>query len=374
MSAAEGTGELLYSPLQDRHEALGAKFAEFGGWSMPLEYAGGGVLAEHHAVRDGVGIFDVSHLGKARVVGAGAVEFLNGVLTNDLRRIRPGQAQYTMLCNDAGGVIDDLIAYIRSEDDILLIPNASNTATVVEVLQDAAAGTGVQVTNQHRDFAVLAVQGPASDEVLTALDLPIGMDYMAFEAVSGALGDFTVCRTGYTGEHGYELVVPSERAGEVWDAVLAAGEAQGIRPCGLGARDTLRTEMGYALHGHEITPEITPVEAGTGWAVGWAKPSFHGAEALKKLKAEGPARRARGLLATGRGIPRPGMQVVAADGAEIGVITSGTFSPTRKQGIGLALVDSLIGLGDAVGVVVRNRTEPFEVVKPPFVTPSVRGN
>ena len=252
--------DLLHSPLHDRHVALGAKLAEFGGWDMPLEYAGGGVLAEHKAVREAVGLFDVSHLGKALVRGTGAADFVNECLTNDLGRIQPGKAQYTLCCDEDGGTVDDLIAYLRSDFEVFLIPNAANTAAVVARLQ-AAAPAGIEVTDQHRDYAVLAIQGPLSDEVLTALDLPVDHEYMSFADATIAGQEITVCRTGYTGERGYELVVPSASAGEVWDAVMAAGEPHGIRACGLGARDTLRTEMGYPLHGHELSPEISPVMA-----------------------------------------------------------------------------------------------------------------
>lgn len=369
------TEDLLLSPLHERHEAAGAKFAEFGGWSMPLEYAGGGVLAEHAAVREAVGLFDVSHLGKLVVSGPGAVDFLNLCLANDLRKVGPGQAQYTLLCNESGGVTDDLIAYVKGEDEVFLIPNAANTTEVGQVLTERAKELAPQVTitNQHRDHAVLAVQGPASEAVLNDMGLPTTMDYMAFAVIERDGWTMTVCRTGYTGEKGYELVVPADHALEVWDEVVAAGTPRGLRPCGLGARDTLRTEMGYSLHGHEITPQINPVEAGISWAVGWKKTEpFLGSDALRAVKAAGPERRMRGLLAVGRGIPRAGMEVVDDDEKVIGVVTSGTFSPTKKQGIALALVDSAVDLGAQVGVKVRNRVERFEVVKPPFVTPGVR--
>ena len=363
--------ELIRSPLHDRHVAAGAKFAPFSGWSMPLEYAGAGVLAEHAGVRNAVGIFDVSHLGKAEVTGPGAAEFLNRCLTNDLGRIAPGQAQYTMVCNDDGGVVDDLIAYLRTPDDVLLIPNAANCAEVVSRLADAAPAS-VRVTNRHRDFAILAVQGTHSDEVLGGAGLPTGHDYMSFVSAEVAGTPLTVCRTGYTGERGYELVVPADAAGAVWDAVTAAGEPYGLQPAGLGARDTLRTEMGYALHGHELSPTITPVQARLGWAVGWTKETFFGHEALRREKQVGPTRLLRGLKAVGRGIPRPGMVVRNPDGGELGAVTSGTFSPTLKTGIALALVEAGVALDDAVTVDVRGRAEPFVVVKPPFVTPGVR--
>ena len=360
--------ELKKSPLHDRHQALGAKFAEFGGWSMPLQYAG--IVSEHKAVRDAVGIFDVSHLGKARITGPGAVGFLNGCITNDVHKIGVGQAQYTLLCNDAGGVVDDLIWYWLADDEIFLIPNAANTAEVVALLA-AAAPDGITVVNEHDDHAVLAVQGPSSDETLAALGLPVGHDYMRFAPGTLDGVELTVCRTGYTGERGYELVVPAADAGKVWDAVLAAGEQYGIAPAGLGARDTLRTEMGYPLHGQDLRPDLSAGQCGVGWAIGWKKDAFWGAEALRAEKAAGPERRLTGLLAQGRGIPRPHMEVVH-DGAVVGEVTSGTFSPTLGKGIALALLPPALVPRTAVIVRVRNREEPFEVVKPPFVTPGVR--
>ena len=356
------------SPLHERHQALGAKFAEFGGWSMPLQYAG--IVSEHKAVREAVGIFDVSHLGKARISGPGAVDFLNGCITNDVRKIGVGQAQYTLLCNDAGGVVDDLIWYWLTDDEIFLIPNAANTAEVVALLAADAPG-GIAVVNEHDDHAVLAVQGPSSDETLAALGLPVGHDYMRFAPSILDGVELTVCRTGYTGERGYELVVPAADAGKIWDAVLAAGEQYGIAPAGLGARDTLRTEMGYPLHGQDLRPDLSAGQCGVGWAIGWKKNAFWGADALRAEKAAGPKRRLTGLLAQGRGIPRPHMEVVH-DGEVVGEVTSGTFSPTLSKGIALALLPPGLVPGTAVSVRVRNREEPFEVVKPPFVTPGVR--
>jgi aminomethyltransferase len=365
------TGELLNSPLHQRHVAAGAKFAPFSGWSMPLEYAGAGVLAEHTAVRNAVGIFDVSHLGKATVTGPGSVDFVNRCLTADLRKIGPGQAQYTLLCNADGGVVDDMIAYLKSPDEVFLIPNAANCERVVALLAEAAPD-GVIVTNQHRDFAVLAVQGTLSDEVVSGAGLPAGHDYMTFARAHYQATPVTVCRTGYTGERGYELVVPVGVAVAVWDAVLAAGEPYGLQPAGLGARDTLRTEMGYPLHGQDLSPAITPVQARLGWAVGWKKESFFGAEVLRAEKEAGPMRLLRGLRAVGRGIPRPGMMVRNPDGREVGAVTSGTFSPTLKIGIALALIEAGLNDDDVVTVDVRGRQETFVITKPPFVTPGVR--
>ena len=364
-------GALLKSPLHERHVAAGAKFAAFSGWSMPLEYAGAGVLAEHAAVRNAVGIFDVSHLGKATVAGRGAADFVNRCLTADLGKIGPGQAQYTLMCYPEGGVVDDMIAYLKSPDEVFLIPNAANCAQVVALLAEAAP-SDITVTNQHRDFAVLAVQGTLSDDVLSTTGLPAGHDYMSFVGADHQGTPVIVCRTGYTGERGYELVVPANAAVAVWDAVLAAGEPHGLQPAGLAARDTLRTEMGYPLHGQDISPTITPVQARLGWAVGWKKDSFFGAEALRTERQDGAKRLLRGLKATGRGIPRPGMQVRAPDGREVGTVTSGTFSPTLKIGIALALIEAGLGEDDVVEVDIRGREENFVITKPPFVTPGVR--
>ncbi|MGY1644085.1 glycine cleavage system aminomethyltransferase GcvT [Geodermatophilus sp. SYSU D00703] len=367
------------SPLHERHLAAGAKMADFGGWTMPIEYAGGGVLAEHGAVRTGVGLFDVSHLGTVTVRGPGAAAFVDSCLTNDLSRIGPGQAQYTMCCLPdgdprAGGVVDDLIVYLHGPDDVLLVPNAANAAEVVARLTDAAPA-GVTVTDRHTEVAVLAVQGPKSAQVLSFLGLPGELPYMSFvTGTGGGHTEVTVCRTGYTGEHGYELLVPAQEAGELWDVLVDVGRDEGLRLCGLGARDTLRTEMGYPLHGHELSPEITPGQARAGWAVGWRKPAFWGREALVAEKERGPARLLWGLRATGRGIPRSGMAVVDSRGARIGEVTSGTFSPTLRAGIALALLDAAAGVaeGTEVAVDVRGRPQAVEVVRPPFVPSHVR--
>jgi aminomethyltransferase len=359
----------LRSPLHDAHTALNAKFAPFGGWDMPIDYAGGGVVAEHTAVRTSVGVFDVSHLGKTLVTGPGAAEYVNSCLTNDLGRTKPGKAQYTLCCTPEGGVVDDLIAYHVSPDEVFCVPNAANNAEVARLLAESAPA-GVTVTDQHTDFAVLAVQGPRSGELLEAVGLlPTELDYMAFADLDWQGRTVRVCRTGYTGEHGYELLPRWSDAAELWTALLAAAEPLGGRPAGLGARDTLRTEMGYPLHGHELSRRISPVQAGANWAVGWKKDAFWGRDALTAERANGPARRLRGLRALDRGIPRDGMPVLGADGQRIGTTTSGTFSPTLKVGIALALVDTDAGVdvGSEVQVDVRGRALRCEVVKLPFV-------
>ncbi|MEO3939053.1 glycine cleavage system aminomethyltransferase GcvT [Dermatophilaceae bacterium Soc4.6] len=358
------------SPLHTRHLSLGARMADFGGWDMPIEYPGGGVVAEHTAVRTAVGVFDVSHLGKARVSGPGAVDAVNALFTNDLRRIGPGQAQYTMCCDETGGVVDDLIAYLLSDDDVFLIPNAANTAEVVRRVERALPEE-VTVTNLHDAYGVIAVQGPRSDEVLEALGLPTGHDYMSFVEVDWQGAPLIVCRTGYTGERGYELLPAWEGATALWDALLEAAAPYGGLPCGLGARDTLRTEMGYPLHGQDLSLDITPVQARAGWAVGWAKESFWGRDALVAEKTTGPRRVSRGLLVTGRGIPRAHCGV-SVDGVPVGEVTSGTFSPTLKQGVALALLAPSVGVGDEVVVDVRGRDVVAVVTKPPFVQVQTR--
>lgn len=363
---------LRRTALHARHVALGAKLADFGGWEMPIEYPGGGVLKEHDAVRERVGLFDVSHLGKLAVTGPEAAAFVDATLTNALDRIAPGRAQYTLCVDDAsGGVVDDLIVYLRSSDDVLLVPNAANCAEVARRLR-AAAPAGVAVVDRHEDLGVLAVQGPRSDEVLGALGLPVNHDYMSFAEATWGGGAVVVCRTGYTGERGYELLPDAAAAPALWDALLAAVTAQGGLPAGLGARDTLRTEMGYPLHGHELSLDITPVQARVGWAVGWRKPAFWGRDVLLAERERGALRLAWGLLALDRGVPRADLVVRAPDGAELGRTTSGTFSPTLKQGIALALLDRAVAEGDEVAVDVRGRPLRCRVVKPPFVEVQTR--
>jgi aminomethyltransferase len=345
--------------------------ADFGGWLMPIEYPGSGVIAEHTAVRERVGIFDVSHLGKVSVIGEGALDFLNSVFTNDLNRIEDGQAQYTLLCNSAGGVIDDLIVYRNSPKDLFLIPNAANTADVVAALQ-AVVPAEVVITNLHEKFAVIAVQGPKSKAVIESLGLNPALDYMAFEHVEVSGRPAILCRTGYTGEHGYEILPSWTDAAQVWDSVIASIKAYDGLVCGLGARDTLRTEMGYPLHGHELTLEITPVQASASWAIAWDKPVFSGSAALTKQRESKEHTKLRALVSQDRGIPRAGMQVKNPQGDVVGEITSGTFSPTLKKGIALALINPEYKVGDELIVDVRGRDSVSVVTKLPLATSNVR--
>ncbi len=345
--------------------------ADFGGWLMPIEYPGAGVLAEHAAVREKVGIFDVSHLGKASVKGPGALEFLNSMFTNDLNRIENGSAQYTLLCTPAGGVVDDLIVYRNAPDDFFLVPNASNATDVVKVLREHVPA-GIEIVNLHLEYAVIALQGPLAPQVMQSLGVNTEIDYMAFETVSVGGAEVILCRTGYTGELGYELLPKVGDASNVWDAIVEAIEPVAGLVCGLGARDTLRTEMGYPLHGHELSLEITPVEASASWAIGWDKGDFLGSDILRSQKSAGPKRRSVAIKSLDRGIPRGGMSVKSDEGTPLGEITSGTFSPSLKVGIGIALLDSSVKVGDKLIIDVRGRDSMVEVVKLPFMPSHVR--
>jgi aminomethyltransferase len=359
------------SPLNDKHLALKAKMSDFGGWMMPIEYPETGVLAEHSSVRESVGIFDVSHLGKVSVIGQGALEFLNSIFTNDLSKISDGSAQYTLLCNESGGTIDDLIVYRNSISDFFLVPNASNTGDVVALLHSKAPAL-VVVKNLHSDFAVIAVQGPLSGETLKALGISTEIEYMAFSRVNIVGADVILCRTGYTGEFGFELLPHVNDAAKVWDALVEAITPLGGHICGLGARDTLRTEMGYPLHGHELSLGISPVEASASWAVAFSKGEFIGSTVLGVQKNGGAQRKSVAIKSLDRSIPRQGMSVKNSQGELVGEITSGTFSPILKCGIGLALLSVSVKVGDQLTIDVRGREGVAEVVKLPFVSSHVR--
>ena len=362
---------MKHSPLADRHLALNAKMADFGGWLMPIEYPQTGAIAEYTAVRQQVGIFDVSHLGKISVIGEGCIDFINKMVTNDLTKIAAGQAQYTLLCNEDGGVVDDLIIYRNSDSDLFLIPNASNTTSVFEVLKSNCPA-GIKVTNLHNDYAVLAVQGPDSAKVLSEVGIVADLDYMSFVHTKIDNCPVILCRTGYTGEFGFEIIPAWKDAQQVWDKlVLAVSQLSGAI-CGLGARDLLRTEMGYPLHGHELSLTITPVEAGASWAVGWAKEEFRGRNILLKQKESGSKLKLKAIIATDRGIPRKDMQVKDSSGQVLGIVTSGTFSPALKKGIGLALIDSNVKKDDQVVIDIRGNDSTFKVVSLPFVPSKVR--
>lgn len=357
-----------FSPLNDRHEALKATMTDFAGWMMPVSYEG--LVAEHLAVRNHVGIFDVSHLGKLWLSGPGVVAAINGMVTNDLEKITDGQAQYNLACNAEGGIVDDLIAYRFTPDKMLVMPNAANVDQI-EAMIRAELPDGIEM--KRGDQAVIAVQGPNSEQLLRRLELPTPEKYMTFTPAHWGGAELLVCRSGYTGELGFELVVDRAICGELWDALLAKGADLGAVPAGLGARDTLRTEMCYPLHGHELTPMRSAVGSGANWAIAWDKPKFWGRDALLAAK-DAPTHRLMALKADGRWIPRPGMPVTNEAHEVIGEVTSGTFSPTLQCGIALALVEIAAGVkfGSTVCVQNRNRFDAFTRIKPPFVESHVQ--
>jgi len=349
------------TPLYAAHVAAGARLVDFAGWDLPLHY--GSQLEEHRAVRTGCGVFDVSHMGVVDVTGWGAVDFLRHVFANDVGRLaRAGQALYTCMLNPAGGVLDDLIVY-RLEAGYRLVVNAATRAHDLAWLERLGAGFSVQL-DERRDLAMIAVQGPlARDTVHGLLDAPLAGEAASlgrFQA--GSLGTWFVARTGYTGEDGYEVMLPAGEAPGLWDRLLGAG----ARPAGLGARDTLRLEAGLNLYGADMDEETSPLESGLAWTVAWmpAERQFVGREALEAQRAAGPARSLTGLLLEGPGVMRAG-QVVLVGGAPEGVVTSGGFGPTLGRSIGLARVSS--AASGPVEVEIRGRRVPARRVVPPFV-------
>jgi aminomethyltransferase len=344
------------SPLAAAHESLGARFVDFGGWEMPISYPAG-TVAEHRACRSAAVAFDVSHLGTVRVEGRDAFDRLQRSLTNDLRRVGPGRAQYTHLLDEAdGSVIDDIIVWWVAPTRFDVMPNASNTGSVRSALG------GPDVTHER---AVIAIQGPTAREQLAAVS-PVAATVSRF-GVTGFDWDGIGCvaaGTGYTGEDGVECAVPVAGAEAFWWAVLE----QGVLPAGLGARDTLRLEAGLPLHGHELGPGITPLQAGLGWVVGWDKGEFRGREALEAERRRGIARRLRGLLTESRQPPRGGNDVRGGDRL-LGRVTSGNFSPVLERGIGMALLAPDVEPGSPVTIDVRGRALDASVVTMPFVGP-----
>lgn len=348
------------SLLDAEHRALGAKMTPFGGWEMPLQY--GSVLDEHRRCREEVVVFDVSHLGAVDVRGPRAHGGLQALLTNDLDKIAPGRAQYTHLLDvDDAHVVDDIIVWWVAPDELLVIPNASNTEPAIAAMRDAVVPDTVEDLTATRAF--LAVQGPQARVVLEKV-VPEAASVGRFEVarVPWEGEELVVGGTGYTGEDGVEIHVPEPAAAALWRALLDAGAA----PAGLGARDTLRLEMGLPLHGHELGEGITPLQAGLGWVVAWGKPDFRGRAALEAERERGVARRLRGLLTGGRRVPRDDCAVLAGDD-EVGRVTSGNFSPTLERGIALALLRADVEPGMAVTVEVRGKKVEAEVVQPPFI-------
>ncbi|SDI32175.1 glycine cleavage system aminomethyltransferase GcvT [Natribacillus halophilus] len=354
--------------LYDRHVSLGAKMVPFGGFEMPVQYES--IKAEHQAVREAVGLFDVSHMGEALIAGETAYTTMQRIMSNDVSRLEVGKAQYSLMCNETGGVVDDFLVYQLAEDKYMVIPNAANREKDIAWLkQHAEAGT--IVTDVSDDYALLALQGPKAMEVLQSLteEDVSSIGFFRFKAEVDINGrPAIVSRSGYTGEDGYEIYCDSSEAGEIWDALLQAGESAGIQPCGLGARDTLRFEAGLPLYGQEISETISPLEAKLGFAVKVNKEAdFIGKAALAAEKENKPARKLVGIEMIEKGIPRTDYPVYDHNGNDIGHVTSGTQSPTLGKNLGLALVNAEYAVLDTeLTVGVRKRNLQAKIVPTPF--------
>jgi aminomethyltransferase len=350
---------LLRTPLFEAHRRLGARMVDFAGWEMPVQYPSG-IIAEHLAVRSGCGLFDLSHMGRVFLRGRDALVLAQRCATRDLARIVPGQAAYALVCQDDGGILDDVIAYLLGPEEILFVFNASNRESDTAWFEAHAGGLDVRIEDETFETALIGVQGPNAQQVLQPLcqanlePLP-GYSFL-WTQVGGQRA--LVSRTGYTGEDGFEVMLGAEHAEAVWDALR-----QNAQPAGLGARDTLRTEAGMALYGHEIDTTTNPYEARLGWVVSLGK-EFVGRDALAKLKEEGPARRLVGLLVEPGGVPRPGFPILS-DGQPVGKLTSGTYSPSLKRNIGLGYAP--VSVSPPLAVEMRGKPVAADVTKLPFV-------
>jgi aminomethyltransferase len=356
------------TPLYDVHVQSGARMVEFAGWDMPVQYAG--LLDEHEAVRTRAGLFDVSHMGEVVFRGPKALEALNRIFTNDLTKVADGQAQYGCLCREDGGIVDDVVVYRRSAEDLLVCVNAGNRQKDFEWLRDHAGGA--QVANESDDWAQIALQGPRAQAILQPLTAADLSKLKAFRFTEGKVAGVpcTIARTGYTGEDGFELFCRSSDGVSLWKALVEAGKPEGLVPAGLGARDTLRLEVAYRLYGSDMDDATTPLEAGLGWVVKFDKGDFIGRDAMLRQKERGLPRKLVGFVLTDPGIARHGFDVLH-DGEKAGIVTSGTRSPTLKTSIGLAFVPpSLAAEGSTFAVDVRGRPASAQVVKTPFYTRS----
>ncbi|ABO49259.1 glycine cleavage system T protein [Desulforamulus reducens MI-1] len=357
--------ELKRTPLYNIHLAAGAKMVEFGGWLMPVQYEG--IIAEHQAVRSAAGLFDVSHMGEIQISGPTAREFVQRLVTNDISRLKPGCAIYSPMCNPQGGTVDDLLVYQLEDQQYLLVVNASNTDKDFHWIVSQQV-PGVEIQNVSEVTCQLALQGPQAEKILqrlTAVDLShIKSFCFVYGAVEGI--HCLISRTGYTGEAGFELYFPASHAERVWQAIMATGATDGLRPVGLGARDTLRFEACLALYGHELTDDISPLMAGLGWTVKFNKPEFVGKEPLLKQKEAGTTYQLVGLEMIDRGIPRQGYAIFK-EGQEVGWITSGTFAPTLGKNMGLGYVEiPFADVGKELNIMVRNKPLKARIVKKPF--------
>jgi aminomethyltransferase len=369
---------LKRTPLCAAHQRLGAHLVEFGGWEMPLRYSS--IIEEHLAVREAAGLFDISHMGEISARGAGAAAFLNFVLTNDVRKLAPGQGQYTIMCQERGGAIDDLYAYRLEDQEFLLVVNASRIeadfAWLKSQLSAFPDGGAVELKNRSDELAAVAVQGPKVAGFIDRCFPASAQTAAALQKNDVARFNFAgrpvlVSRTGYTGEDGFEIVAGAEIIEPLWDKLLETGRDAGLKPCGLGARDTLRTEVCYPLYGHELDENTTPLEAGLGYFVALGKGDFVGRAALAQQKAQGPARKLVAFKMADRSAPpRPGYAIwSAADGGSepIGRVTSGTQSPSLDVGIGLGFVPPAFSPANtAIGIEIRGRRVPAMIVPRPI--------
>lgn len=359
--------ELRQTPLYATHVKSGGKMIEFGEWLLPVQYSG--IKEEHQAVRKRAGLFDVSHMGEILVEGRDAVAFLQYLVTNDVARLANGQIQYTPMCYQDGGTVDDLLVYRLGDKAFLLVVNAANTAKDFAWIRECAAGFAVQLTDKSAETAQLALQGPAAGAILAKLTAaPLGkLEYYWFIQDAEVAGKrVLLSRTGYTGEDGFEIYCRPEDACQLWDALLAAGGAEGILPAGLGSRDTLRFEACFPLYGHELSAQITPLEAGLAPFVKLDKPDFVGQKALAGQKLEGLKRRIAAFVLKDRAIARAGYPVFF-EGRPIGAVTSGSYAPTLEKSMGLALIEAEYAkAGREISVEIRGRQVPAEVVPKPF--------
>ena len=368
--------DMKHTPLIEAHKSAGAKLVDFAGWEMPIQYSG--VIDEYQAVRQQAGLFDVSHMGRIEVEGPEAWRFLQRVTTNDVRKIEIGAAQYSMVCNPQGGIKDDIFVYRLAPERFFLCVNASNLEKIwmwLNTQNRLTAGTCV-LTDRSSELAQLALQGQASLDIMRTL-VGSQVDKLKLrwsQDISLPMGKCLIARTGYTGEFGYELYVPKLQAREVWEVLLKAGAAHGLKPVGLGARDLLRLDMGYFLYGNDLTEETTPIEAGAEWVVNFEKGSFIGDNILKEQVEQGTNQRLVGFELLEKAVPRHGMRVLSND-EEIGRVASGNLSPILQKGIGLAyVIPSHANIGNGFEVEVRNRRVPATVVKPPFYKKSKKTN
>ncbi len=354
------------TPLYETHVRAKARMVEFAGWEMPVQYAG--VLQEHQAVRTRVGLFDVSHMGEVVFRGPKALEALGRAFTNDIAKAQDGQAQYGCLCRDTGGIVDDVVVYRRSAEDLLVCVNAANRAKDFGWLSARAGGADVK--NESDEWGQLAVQGPLAAQVVQRIAKVNLSAIRTYRFARGEVGGIAciVARTGYTGEDGFELFCPSEAAPRLWDALMEAGKPEGIQPCGLGARDSLRLEMAYRLYGSDMDDSTTPLEAGLAWVVKLDKGDFVGREALVRQRDQGVAKKLVGFALTDPGIARHGYPVLQ-DGRKVGDVTSGTKSPSLGTSVGLAYVPTALAAeGSTFAVEIRGRAAAARVVKTPFYT------